>query len=146
MEDKGRVKLPPGVRAFLVGPAPQEAPDPVVFVTSTDGVTARIYPIPAWMETETFLNAQRGEAAKAAKQTLFLANAYGEDAAIDAQHRLVFPTNLRRKLNMEGRTVWFHCANGYVTVYSQEMYAARTGAAEAQGEANMELLESLGMP
>src|SRR5580704_13906227 len=49
IEDKGRIKLPAGFLHFF-----DALPERKVFVTSTDGRIAEIYPISTWREMEKF--------------------------------------------------------------------------------------------
>ena len=146
VDDKGRGKLPAEVRRYAVGPPMAGEPDPALFVTSLDGRTIKLYPILVWREIEKKLEDERDKA-KAAKQTLLLAKTYGGAATVDSSNRFLIPTLLRRKLELtgEGAAVFYDCSQGYVTVYSQKRLDIEIQTAEANAEANMESLASLGI-
>ncbi len=146
VDDKGRGKLPGEVRRYAVGPQIPGEPDPALFVTSLDGRTIKLYPITVWREIEKLLEDER-EKAKAAKQTLLLAKTYGGATTVDSSNRFLIPTVLRKKMDLtgDGASVFYDCSKGYVTIYSQKLLDQDIHAAEANAEANMESLASLGI-
>ena len=141
VDDKGRLKIPVLVQEYL-----RKFGDSRFFITSLDGETGRLYPLSVWKSNENFLQ-KPGPHSKAAKQTLLLANFFGQEGDVDNQGRMLVPTNLRRKLGVEGGQVWLLCSRGQVTVFSGQklepaIEAALIGAPQAveQLEASEEFL------
>ena len=116
VDEKGRLKLPTLFQEFFGGEK--------LFVTSLDTRIARIYPISLWQQNESLLFDQNDEP-EMAEDIAFIANHFGADAEIDAQGRVLLPTELRRALNLENQTVWLDCYQGGVNVYGKEVYEER---------------------
>ena len=132
VDDKGRLKLPVNFQAYLNG-----IDDSGVFVTSTDGRIAKIYPNSVWngnLKVLEDLNAQDPGAAEAIS---FMANHFGADGKVDAQGRVTLPTDLRRALALENQEVRVDCSQGGVNIYSMAEYEARKREAEAKMAENL---------
>jgi len=97
IDDKSRLKIP---RDFLK--SIEEKFGRELFVTSLDGVSAHIYPMPVWTEIERQLGAQGlvrdPEVDRFFKHTSF----YGQVAEIDNQGRVLIPPRLREQTKMAG--------------------------------------------
>ena len=125
VDEKGRLKLPVDVQAFLASFG-----DDKLFVTSTDGRIAKIYPISAWKENEKILQDLATQDPDAAEALAFVANDFGADAKIDPQGRVMLPTDLRRALVLEGQEVRLDCSMSGVSIYSSAEYEARKRQAQ----------------
>jgi MraZ protein len=139
VEPKGRLKLPPRVLEYI-----RAFGDDRVFVTSLDGITARIYPLPVWIHNEKVLQAS-GPLAKDARHINLMANMYGEESEIDGNGRIMLPTNLRRDLDLEGKPVWLSCTKGRVTMMNERQMQEAFQAAREAAPAALESLESAGL-
>jgi MraZ protein len=97
IDDKSRLKIP---RDFLK--SIEEKYGRELFVTSLDGVSAYLYPMPVWTEIERQLGAQGlvrdPEVDRFFKHTSF----YGQVTEIDNQGRVLIPPRLREKTTMAG--------------------------------------------
>jgi MraZ protein len=97
IDEKCRLKIP---RDFLT--TIEEKYGRELFVTSLDGVSAHLYPMPVWTEIERQLGAQGlvrdPEVDRFFKHTSF----YGQVAEIDNQGRLLIHPRLREKTSMAG--------------------------------------------
>lgn len=91
VDEKGRVKIPSQFRQIIEGKYGRD-----FFVTSLDGQSARIYPLPVWVEIEERL----------AKQPTFdpivvrfkeAVTYYGAAATMDGQGRVLIPGTLRER-------------------------------------------------
>lgn len=89
VDDKGRLKLP---RAFLAPLIHRHGRK--LFVTSLDGESVSIYPLPVWEEIETRLEA-RGDLDAAKRRFLLRVNYYGQETEIAAHGRILIPQRLR---------------------------------------------------
>lgn len=97
IDEKSRLKIP---RDFLK--SIEEKFGREFFVTSLDGISAHLYPMPVWTEIERQLGAQGlvrdPEVDRFFKHTSF----YGQVAEIDTQGRLLIHPRLREKASMAG--------------------------------------------
>lgn len=116
VDDRGRLKLPVDFQQFLNGTG-----DQMLYVTSTDGDIARLYPISVWKENEKHLDELAKEEPAAADSLAFITQHYGAEAKMDTQGRVTLPTDLRRELKLEGE-VRVGCVLGAINIYSQEKY------------------------
>lgn len=113
VDEKGRLKLPVNFQQYLGNVK--------LFVTSLDSRIARLYPISVWQANEKTLD-EMTQDSEVAEHIRFMADHYGADSDIDAQGRVLLPTQLRRELNLENQPVWLQCAQGAVSVFSKDIY------------------------
>ena len=97
VDEKGRLKLPTEFRAHL----DQVNPSQKFYITSFDGVNARIYPMREWERIEERLAAL--PSMHPTKQKLLSrTNYYGQVVDMDAQGRVLMPAVLRESAQMKG--------------------------------------------
>lgn len=113
VDEKGRLKLPVNFQQYLG--------DEKLFVTCLDTRIARLYPISVWQANEKRL-AEMTQDPEVAEHIRFMADHYGADSEIDAQGRVLLPTELRRDLKLENQQVWLQCIQDAVSVFSKEIY------------------------
>jgi MraZ protein len=123
VDEKGRLKLPADMHKFLSGFGEQR-----VFITSLDEVTARIYPITIWRENEKIL-AESTDDPEGAEDIAFMANDLGADSDLDAQGRVLVPTELRRQLGLENKPVWLECYQDGINIFNEAVYESRKARA-----------------
>jgi DNA-binding transcriptional regulator/RsmH inhibitor MraZ len=118
-DDKGRLKLPVEFVAYLKALEVEK-----VFITTVDLKLARIYPKQTW-ESNQNLFSSAGDDAETAQDVAFIANLYGAYSEIDTNGRILVPTELRRKLEIEGQTVWLDYYNGRINAFGKQVYDER---------------------
>lgn len=118
-DEKGRLKLPAEFVAYLKALAVEK-----VFITTVDMKLARIYPKQTW-ESNQNLFENAGEDSEIAEDVAFIANLYGASSEIDANGRILLPTDLRRKLELESQTVWLDYYNGAINAFGKKVYDER---------------------
>ena len=96
IDDRGRLKVPTSFRVLI-----QEQYGRDVYVTSLDGESARIYPMPVWIETEKRV-AEMASTHPARMKFLDRVNFFGQVAEIDAQGRMLIHPRLRESALMTG--------------------------------------------
>lgn len=96
IDDKGRIKLPADFFHFF-----EALPERKVYVTSTDGRIAEIYPISTWRETEKFYIANRKM--DSARRALFTAGRLGSNCEVDSQGRVTIHSTLRAELGLDNQ-------------------------------------------
>jgi MraZ protein len=96
IDDKGRLKIPNAFRALV-----EEQHGKALYVTSLQGSSMRIYPMPVWLGVEERLarvpsfNPARG-------RFLDRVNYYGQVTEFDSQGRVLVPARLRESAGMAG--------------------------------------------
>ena len=129
VDEKGRLKLPSAIAQYLDGFGERK-----VFVTTLNASTARIYPISVWRETERLLE-EPGDDAETKEDVAFIAYHFGSDDEMDAQGRVLVPTELRRALKLENEQVFLRCFKQRIEVIGREVYEQRLARAlEGVGE------------
>lgn len=121
IDDKGRLKVPSQFRDLI-----EPRHGTVFFITSLDGETARVYPLPEWEAIE-----QRVAAMPSTDPTrerfLHLINYFGQTVDMDAQGRVLLPARLRQAAGLTGDVdVQGHVT--YLVVLSRDRSTARTKA------------------
>ena len=118
-DEKGRLKLPVEFVAYLKTLEVEK-----VFITTVDLKIARIYPKRTW-ESNQNLFENAGDDAEIAEDVAFIANLYGASSEIDGNGRILVPTDLRRKLELESQTVWLDYYNGGINAFGKKVYDER---------------------
>lgn len=138
-DEKGRLKLPANFVEYLKATGVE-----TVFITTVDMKLARIYPKRVWQSNRNLLG-NAGENAKIAQDVAFIANLFGAESEIDGQGRVLVPTELRRKLEMEAAPVWISFFNDRIDVYPKKIYEERMQRAMVDLESKVETLETKGL-
>jgi MraZ protein len=101
VDDKGRLKIPTAFKETL---DQKYGEDLDFFVTSLDGTSVRIYPLPVWIKIEESMVLVRGEKEQNKIKRLFLerTNYWGQTARGDGQGRVLIPALLRERAGMQG--------------------------------------------
>lgn len=99
IDDKGRLKMPTHFRRQL-----EERYGLELFITSVDGISALIYPMPVWEEREAAL-AALPTTDRARQRYLERVNYYGQEATLDNQGRVVLPGPLREAAGLDAEVV-----------------------------------------
>ena len=118
-DEKGRLKLPAEFVTYLKTLGLEK-----VFITTVDMRMARIYPKRTW-ESNQILFENAGDDTELAEDVAFIANLYGASSEIDGNGRILVPTDLRRKLELESQTVWLDYYNGGINAFGKKVYEER---------------------
>ena len=89
IDDKGRLKVPAHFRKII-----EERYGPDVFITSTDGERALVYPLPVWFDFQSRL-AKVPSTSLAKAKLLDRVNYFGQVSTLDTQGRVLVPAVLR---------------------------------------------------
>jgi MraZ protein len=101
VDEKGRLKLPAEFKRLA-----DERYGTQFFITSKDGHSAEVYPLPEWQKIEEKL-AQIPSMNAAKKKFLDRVSYYGQMSEIDAQGRVLLPQILRESAKLTGDVVVF---------------------------------------
>ena len=99
VDTKGRLKIPTAFKTLL-----DESYGPDFYITSFDGKYARLYPLSEWQRIEERL-AALPETDKTKDRMLARTNYWGQMARMDAQGRVLMPTQLREDAAVRGEVV-----------------------------------------
>jgi MraZ protein len=136
VDDKGRLKIPTAFKTLLDEKYGQD-----FFVTSLDGQSVRVYPLPVWIKIEEKLD-PLPSMNKAKKHFLDRTNYWGQMARADAQGRVLIPALLRESAGMQGEVaVMGH--EEYLDVWSLDRL--RVPMAQTFPDEEMDALGALGI-
>src|SRR5665213_2373550 len=127
VDEKGRLKLPSAFKQLT-----DAAHVTQFYVTSTDGKSAEIWPLPEWEKREQQL-ADSSEMADAVKKYLNLTSYYGQQVEMDNQARIVLPQILRNSAQLDAEVTVFGMRT-YVVVHNREMFERTLAANEMTAE------------
>ena len=99
LDERGRIKLPTEIREFLerkYGKGFNE-----FYITSMDGETAEIYPLPEWLARRGRINAMP-QSHSLREQLSRLYSRFGKQASMDPQGRMPIREELREEADMTG--------------------------------------------
>ncbi len=113
IDDKGRLKVPNGFRAFV-----EQQWGAELFVTSLSGDHVWIYPMAVWLEIERKL-AGVPSTSPAKLRFLNRVNFYGQAVTMDRQGRVLLPQLLRASAAMAGEVSVLGLQN-HLAVWNQK--------------------------
>jgi MraZ protein len=99
LDERGRLKLPAEFKALLERKYGKGFN--AFYITSMDGESAEIYPLPEWLERQKKIFAMP-QSDPARKVLLKRYNLYGDRADMDPQGRMQIPEELRKKADLTG--------------------------------------------
>jgi len=121
VDEKGRLKLPSAFRQLV------DATNVTQFyVTSTDGKSAEIWPLPEWEKREKQL-AESSTLDDAVQKYLNLTSYYGQQVEMDNQARILLPQILRSTAKLDAEVAVFGKMN-YLEVKNREIFEQELSA------------------
>jgi MraZ protein len=118
IDDKGRLKIPTDFRRAI-----EERYGLDLFVTSIEGDSALLYPLPVWEEIEARLGGMASTDRVKARY-LERVNYYGQQSRLDNQGRLLIPPILRESAGMSGEVV-VSAQLDHLVVWNRDRFARR---------------------
>ena len=118
IDDKGRLKIPTDFRRLL-----EERWGPDLFVTSVQGDSALLYPLPVWEEIERRLDAVPSTD-RTRMRYLERVNYFGQQVRVDVQGRILIPQILRESASVNGDVVVSGQLN-HLVVWNHERFVSR---------------------
>ncbi|MDE3163102.1 MAG: division/cell wall cluster transcriptional repressor MraZ [Acidobacteriota bacterium] len=115
VDEKGRLKLPSAFKQLV-----DAANVTQFYVTSTDGKSAEIWPLPEWEKREAQL-AESSTMDDAVKKYLNLTSYYGQQVEMDNQARLLLPQILRSSARLDAEVTVFGMRT-YLEVHNREIF------------------------
>jgi len=118
IDDKGRLKIPTDFRRLL-----EDRWGPDLFVTSVQGESALLYPLPVWEEIEQRLSAI-ASTDPARVRFLERVNYFGQQVRLDVQGRILVPQILRESASVSGDVVVSGQLD-HLVVWNRERFVSR---------------------
>ncbi len=115
VDEKGRLKLPSAFKQLV-----DAAHITQFYVTSTDGKSAEIWPLPEWEKREAQL-ADASTLDDAVRKYLNLTSYYGQQVEMDNQARLLLPQILRGSARLDAEVTVFGMRT-YLEVHNREAF------------------------
>jgi MraZ protein len=91
------------------------------YVTSTDGESAQVWPLPEWEKREAQL-AESSEMDEAVQKYLSLTSYYGQQVEMDAQARLLLPQILRSSAALDDEEAVVIGMGTYIAVHNRKKF------------------------
>ena len=121
VDEKGRLKMPSAFKQLV------DASNVTQFyVTSTDGKSAEIWPLPEWEKREAQL-AEFSTLDDAVQKYLNVTSYYGQQVEMDNQARLLLPQILRGSARLDAEVTVFGKLT-YLEVHNREIFEANLEA------------------
>lgn len=127
VDEKGRLKLPSAFKQLV-----DAANVTQFYVTSTDGRSAEIWPLPEWEKREAQL-ADSSTLDDAVRKYLNLTSYYGQQVEMDNQARLLLPQILRSTARLDAEVTVFGMRT-YLEVHNREAIERNLQANELTAE------------
>jgi MraZ protein len=115
IDEKGRLKVPAAFKQLM-----DAANVTQFYITSTNGKSAEIWPLPEWEKVEARL-AGASALNVAVKTFMNLVNYYGQQVEMDSQGRLLLPQILRTKARLDAEVTVIGMRT-YVEVHNREEF------------------------
>ncbi|MGB6191376.1 MAG: division/cell wall cluster transcriptional repressor MraZ [Terracidiphilus sp.] len=123
VDEKGRLKLPSAFKQLV-----DAAHVTQFYVTSTDGRSAEIWPLPEWEKVEQQL-AESSTLDDAVRKYLNLTSYYGQQVEMDNQARLLLPQILRNSARLDAEVTVFGMRT-YLEVHNRETFEKKLPESE----------------
>jgi MraZ protein len=121
VDEKGRLKMPSAFKQLV------DASNVTQFyVTSTNGESAEIWPLPEWEKVEQQL-AESSTMDDAVRKYLNVTSYYGQQVEIDNQARLLLPQILRNAAQLDGEVTVFGMRT-YIEVHNRVKFEQNLAA------------------
>lgn len=120
VDEKGRLKLPAAFKALVDAASVTQ-----FYVTSVDGESAQVWPLPEWEKREAELGAASGFE-PAVKKYLAVTSYYGQQVEMDAQARILVPQILRAKAGLDDEEAVVLGMGQSLEVHNRKRFEART--------------------
>jgi MraZ protein len=115
VDEKGRLKLPSAFKQLV-----DAANVTQFYVTSSDGTSAEIWPLPEWEKREAALD-ESSDMEGPVKKYLSLTSYYGQQVEMDNQARILLPQILRNSARLDAEVTVFGM-RVYLDVHNREEF------------------------
>ena len=132
IDEKGRLKVPSSFRKII-----EDRYGSDCFITSMDGESAHLYPMPVWFEMQSRL-AKVPSTSQAKAKLLERVNYFGQVVKLDTQGRVLVPAVLRETAGITDDVVVLG-SQDHLTVWNEQRMQKRLSSAPLTEEDFKEL-------
>jgi MraZ protein len=138
VDEKGRLKLPSAFKALVDAASVTQ-----FYVTSMDGESAQVWPLPEWEKREAELDrlSQLEPVVEAYREAT---SYYGQQVEMDAQGRILLPQILRTEAGLDDEEAVVLGMGQHVSLHNRKRYEARAAASKLTREDKQKLGQLLG--
>jgi MraZ protein len=136
VDEKGRLKLPSAFKQLVDANTVTQ-----FYVTSTDGKSAEIWPLPEWEKVEQQL-ADSSTMDDAVRKYLNVTSYYGQQVEMDSQSRLLLPQILRNAAQLDGEVTVFGMRT-FLEVHNRVVFEQNLAANQMTAEDRRAMAEIL---
>ncbi len=137
VDEKGRLKLPSAFKQLMDAMNVTQ-----YYVTSTDGKSAEIWPLPEWEKREALL-ADSSTMDDAVRKYLNITSYYGQQVEMDSQARVLLPQILRNSAKLDAEVTVFGMRT-YLEVHNRETFERELPSNELTAEDRKAMAALLG--
>jgi MraZ protein len=134
VDEKGRLKMPSAFKQLVDATSVTQ-----FYVTSTDGKSAEIWPLPEWEKVEQQL-AESSTMEDAVRKYLNVTSYYGQQVEIDNQARLLLPQILRNAARLDAEVTVFGMGT-YLEVHNREIFERNLPANQLTADDRKQIAE-----
>lgn len=116
VDEKGRLKLPSAFKQLVDAAGVGQ-----FYVTSTDGESAQVWPLPEWEKREAQL-AESSEMEEAVQKYLSITSYYGQQVEMDAQARFLIPQILRSAAGLDDEEVAVIGMGNHIAIHNRKRF------------------------
>lgn len=135
VDEKGRLKMPSAFKALVDAASVKQ-----FYVTSMDGESAQVWPLPEWERREAQL-AESSEMEEAVQKYLSLTSYYGQQVEMDSQARLLLPQILRSSAGLDDEDAVVMGMGNYIAVHNRRQFEERMAGNKLTAEDKAKLAE-----
>lgn len=138
VDEKGRLKLPAAFKALVDAASVAQ-----FYVTSVDGESAQVWPLPEWEKRESELGTLSA-LQPVLKKYLAVTSYYGQQVEMDGQARILIPQILRVKAGLDDEEAVVLGMGQYLELHNRKRFEAKTDASRLTDEDLQQLAQLLG--
>ena len=136
VDEKGRLKLPSAFKQLVDASNVNQ-----FYVTSSDGSSAEIWPLPEWEKIEEQL-ADASTMDDAVRKYMNVTSYYGQQVEMDNQARILLPQILRNAAKLDGEVTVFGMRT-FLAVHNREIFEQNLVANQLTAEDRKAMAEIL---
>jgi MraZ protein len=138
VDEKGRLKLPSAFKALVDAASVTQ-----FYVTSVDGESAQVWPLPEWEKREAELG-RLSALQPVLKKYLAVTSYYGQQVEMDGQGRILVPQILRTRAGLDDEEAVVLGMGEYLELHNRKRFEAKAEANKLTDEDLQQLAQLLG--
>lgn len=138
VDEKGRLKLPAAFKSLVDAASVTQ-----FYVTSVDGESAQVWPLPEWEKREVEFG-KGNQLDPLLKKYRAMTSYFGQQVEMDAQGRILLPQILRNKAGLDDEEAVVLGIGEYLELHNRKRFEAKAEADKLTDEDLLHLAQRLG--